>query len=133
MANKYIEGALRSYIIADENITTICGNRVYFLKAPDRVTKPYIYFFTVADSHDPMYFGKIMSGQRLIQFSCIAARNTTAIGLQLKLMERLQFASGTIQNFEIEQIKINNMRSRIDPDTNDYICDVDVIVEYYDL
>jgi hypothetical protein len=132
----YIEGAIKEYVEDAAAISAICSSRIYWLKAPDRPTLPYVVFFTVSDPHNPLYFDvdgtKIDAGQRLMQFTCIAEKNTTAVNLQYHVMNRLRFASGSINGFTVERIYIENMRQRIDPDTQHYLCDVDARVEYYD-
>jgi len=132
----YIEGAMKAYLGAATAVTDICSTRIYFAKAPDRPTLPYVIFSTVADPHQGMYFDengtKTKAGQRLMQFTCIATKNTTAVNLQQEVMNRLRYASGSIQGFTIERIMIENMRQRIDPDTQHYLCDVDARIEYFE-
>jgi hypothetical protein len=132
----YIEGAIKEYLTDATAVSSICSSRVYWAKAPDRPTIPYVYFFTVSDPHHAMYFdeddAKTKSGQRLMQFTCVAKKNTDATNLQQTVMNRLRWATGTINGFDVERIYIENMRQRIDPDTNLYLCDVDARVEYFE-
>lgn len=132
----YIEGAIKAYLGGGTAVAAICSTRIYWMKAPDRPTLPYVVFSSVSDPHQPMYFddadATTKAGQRLMQFTCVAAKNTTATNLQQEIMDKLRWASGTIQGYTIAGIYIENMRSRIDPDTKHYVCDVDARVEYYE-
>ena len=132
----YIEGAIVDHLQAGTAVAAICSTRIYWGKAPDRPTKPYVVFNSISDSHDAMYFDPddelTKSGQRLMQFTCVADKNTTAINLQKEVMNKLRWTTGTVSSHVIVTIAIENMRSRIDPDTQDYLCDVDARVEYYE-
>ena len=132
----YIEGAIKSYLGAGTAVAAICSTRIYWEKAPDRPTLPYVVFSSISDPHQAMYFDDsdvlTKSGQRLMQFSCVAEKNTDAVNLQQEVMTKLRWTSGTVASYTIITIAIENMRSRIDPETYNYICDVDARVEYYE-
>lgn len=132
----YIEGAIKAHLGAATAVTDICSTRIYFAKAPDRPTLPYVVFSTVSDPHQGMYFDenetKTKAGQRLMQFTCVATKNTTAVNLQQEVMNALRYSSGSIQGFTVERIYIENMRQRIDPNTYYYLADVDAVVEYFE-
>ena len=132
----YIEGALKKYLTDATAVSTICSTRVYHMQAPPGVTKPYVYFFRVSDPHQPMSFDesgdKTKSGQARFQFSCVSGKSIIALSLQKAVMNRLRWATGTINSYAIETILIENMRQRIDPETKDFVYDVDAICEYYE-
>ena len=132
----YIEGAIKDHLEAASAVTNICSTRIYRLKAPDRPTLPYVIFSTISDPHQPAYFDPddalTKAGQRLMQFTCVAKVNTTAVNLQQQVMNRLRWSSGSIHGFTVDNIDIENMRQRIDPDTKHYLCDVDARIEYYE-
>ena len=132
----YIEGALKKYLTDATAVSTICSARVYHMQAPPRVTKPYVFFYRVSDPHQAMYFDdtgdKTKAGQARFQFSCVSSKPIVALNLQKTVMQRLRWASGTINSYVIETISIENMRQRIDPETKDNVYDVDVICEYFE-
>jgi len=132
----YIEGAIIDHLQGGTAVAAICSDRIYWEKAPDRPTLPYVVFSSISDPHQAMYFDdsdiSTKAGQRLMQFSCVAAKNTTAANLQQEVMTKLRWTTGTVASHAIVTIAIENMRSRIDPDTQHYVCDVDARIEYYE-
>ena len=69
MAASTIEEAVRTYALADSNITNVVGNRFYFVEVEEGASLPYIYYFAVSDPHEPFAFGNTTSGQVRIQFT----------------------------------------------------------------
>jgi hypothetical protein len=132
----YIEGAIIDHLQAGTAVAAICSTRIYWEKAPDRPTLPYVVLSSIADPHQAMYFDPddvlTKSGQRLIQFTCVAEKNTDAANLQKEVMTKLRWTSGTVASYTIITIAIENMRSRFDSETQIYECDVDAVVEYYE-
>ena len=132
----YIEGALKSILQAASAVSNIVGTRVFWQRAPVRASLPCIIYFAVADPHRPLYFDpdgvKTKSGQRVFQFTCVSARNLESLGLQQAVMNTLRWAQGTTYGFTIETIGIENMRQRLDPNTDLFVCDVDAMVEYFE-
>jgi len=132
----YIEGAIIDHLQGGTAVAAICSDRIYWEKAPDRPTLPYVVFSSIADPHNAMYFDPddalTKSGQRLMQFSCVAEKNTDAANLQKEVMKKLRWTEGTVASYTIITISIENMRSDFDPDTQRYVCDVDAVVEYYE-
>jgi len=130
----YIEGMLRSILVDTAAVSDYCGNRVYFQVAPQRPSVPCIVYFAVSDLHQPMYMSGdgAEAGQRMFQFSCISEDSIEAQLLQQAVMNTLRWAQGTTYGFTIENIGIENMRQRIDPNTDLFVCDVDAIVEYFE-
>jgi hypothetical protein len=49
MPSTYIENAIRARLLADSAVAAIVSTRVYYLEAPQNVTKPYVVFFDVSD------------------------------------------------------------------------------------
>ena len=132
----YIEGAIRSILTDTAAVSTYTGSRVYWGRTPQKPTVPFIVFFCVADAHQPMYLTADGSGanmgQRMYQFSCFSDDSIEAQLLQQAVMDTVRWAQGTTYGFTIETVDIENMRQRLDPDTDLYICDVDAMVEYYE-
>ena len=135
MATK-IEGAIRSILVDTPAVGNIVGNRVYWLVTPEVPTMPLVMFFAVSDPHDAKYMtldgSGSKTGQRMFQFSCESEESLEALDLQQKVMDTLRWVQGTTYGFTIENIEIENMRQRIDPATDLFVCDVDAIVEYFE-
>jgi len=130
----YLEGALKDYLEAGTDVAAIVSTRVYWMRAPQEPTKPYIYFFRVSDPKRPAFFGSsyITAGQARFQFTCVSDENLEAMSLQDAVMKRLRWANGDIYSHTVSIVTIENMRQRLDPDTMDYLMDVDAMVEYYE-
>ena len=132
----YIEGAIIDHLQAGTAVAAICSTRIYWQKAPDRPTLPYVVFSSISDPHQALYFDPddiaTKAGQRLMQFTCVAEKNTDAVNLQKEVMTKLRWTGGIVASHLIVTIAIENMRSRIDPETYNYLCDVDARVEYYE-
>jgi len=130
----YLEGALKDYLEAGTDVAAIVSTNVYWMLAPQNSARPYIYFFRVSDPKRPMYFGSglICAGQARFQFTCVSDSNLEALSLQDAVVKRLRWANGTIYSHVVNIVTIENVRQRIDPDTMDYLMDVDAIVEYYE-
>jgi hypothetical protein len=130
----YLEGALKDYLEAGTDVTAIVSTRVYWLLAPDDPMKPYIYFFRVSDPKRPLYFGTTYTtaGQARYQFTCVSDSNLEALSLQDAVVKRLRWVQGEVYSHTMNIITIENVRQRIDPDTMDYLMDVDAMVEYYE-
>lgn len=65
MASDYIEQAVRVRLLADSNITSIVGERIYYMEVPAIVTYPYVLIQTISDPDNNMYCGKDGSNPRL--------------------------------------------------------------------
>ena len=132
----YIEGVIRSILVDTAAVNTYCSTRVYWGRAPQKPTVPFIVFFAISDLHQPMYLTADGSGgdmgQRMYQFSCISDDSIVCQLLQQAVMDTLRWAQGLTYGFTIENINIENMRQRIDPVTDLFVCDVDATVEYYE-
>lgn len=132
----YIEGAIRSILVDTAAVNTYCSSRVYWRRTPQKPTIPFIVFFAVSDLHQPLYMtldgSGAETGQRMYQFSCLSDNAIVCQLLQQAVMDTLRWAQGTTYGFTIENVDIENMRQRVDPDTDLYVCDVDAIVEYYE-
>jgi len=132
----YIEGAMRSILVDTPAVNTYSGSRVYWGRTPQKPTTPFIVFFAVSDLHQPLYMtldgSGSETGQRMFQFSCMAEDSIQVQLMQQAVMDTLRWAQGTSYGFTIENVEIENMRQRVDPTTDLFVCDVDAIVEYYE-
>lgn len=131
-----IEGAIRTYVLSSTTVSAYISSRLYWHRAPEVPTIPYVIFFGVDDPHQPMYFDedemRTKAGQRRMQFTVVDDESLRSLGIQNEIMDRLRWASGSINGFTVETIKVADMRQRIDPDTLHYLNDIDVIVEYFE-
>jgi len=91
-----IEQAIYKYLAAQSGITDLVSTRIYYVRAPQDVTAPYIVFFKVSaprvHSHDG---GSGLAFPRF-QFSCFASTYYVCKQVMEQLQTALQGYSGTM-------------------------------------
>jgi len=67
-----IEQAIKKELMAASGVTDLIGERLYYVRAPQDVTKPYVVFFKVSGSREYSHDGASELANPRFQFSCFA-------------------------------------------------------------
>lgn len=67
-----IEQAILKELLADSGITGLIGERLYYVKAPQDVTSPYVVFFKASAPREYSHDGASELARPRFQFSCFA-------------------------------------------------------------
>jgi len=91
-----IETALMTYLLAQSGITDIVDTRIYFVKAPQDVAKPYIVFFKVTSPRDHSHDGGTGLANPRFQFSIFSTTYGEAKNIATAVQTALQGYTGTM-------------------------------------
>ncbi len=67
-----IEQAIKKELMAASGVTGLISTRLYYVRAPQNVTKPYVVFFKVSSPREYSHDGASELARPRFQFSCFA-------------------------------------------------------------
>jgi len=91
-----IEQAVLKELLADSGITDLIGERLYYVKAPQDVAKPYIVFFKVSAPREYSHDGASKLARPRFQFSCFAMTYYEAKQIAEAIRVAIEAFSGTM-------------------------------------
>jgi len=90
-----IEQAIMTHLLADSSITDLVGDRVFFVKAAQDVSAPYIVFFKVTDPPQYSHDGRSLY-EPLFQFDIFDTTYSSVKEIAAVLKTSLEAYSGTL-------------------------------------
>ncbi len=91
-----IEQALHTELAGATGLTALVGERIYFRKAPQDVSKPYLVFFKVSAPREHSHDGASGLVASRWQFSCFATSYKEAKDVVQQVQAELQAFSGVM-------------------------------------
>ena len=91
-----IEQAIKRELLADSGITSLIGERLYYVKAPQNVTKPYVVFFKASGPREYSHDGASKLARPRFQFSCFATTYDQAKQIAEAIRAAIEAFSGTM-------------------------------------
>jgi len=91
-----IEQALMTYLLAQSGITSLVGQRIYFVQAPQDTETPYIVVTKVSGVREHSHDGSSHLAHPRFQFSVFATTYSSAKSIASALQTALQGYSGTM-------------------------------------
>ena len=91
-----IEQGLMTYILAQSAITALVGQRVYFVQAPQDVTKPYIVVTKISGVREHSHDGSNHLARPRFQLSAFSTTYANAKSIASALQTALQGYKGTM-------------------------------------
>ena len=91
-----IEQATLKELLADSGVTNLIGERLYYVKAPQDVTKPYVVFFKASGPREYSHNGASALARPRFQFSCFATTYYQAKQIAEAIRAAIEAFSGTM-------------------------------------
>ncbi len=101
MASSTIEEAVRVYALADTDLTTLIGQRLYWIQAEENPTLPYVTYQTISASYPGFAFDNVNAGAPRIQFSAWSEDRYVALNIGNVIKARWRWFNGTIDGVAI--------------------------------
>ena len=91
-----IEQALSKELLAVDGVTDLIAQRLYYVKAPQNVTKPYVVFFKASGPREYSHDGASNLARPRFQFSCFATIYYVAKQIAEAIRAVIEAFSGTM-------------------------------------
>jgi len=91
-----IEQAVLTELLADSGVTDLVGERIYYVKAPQDVGKPYVVFFKASAPREYSHDGASRLARPRFQFSCFATTYYEAKQIAEAIRAAIEAFSGTM-------------------------------------
>lgn len=91
-----IEQAVLKALLADSGVTGLIGQRLYYVKAPQDVAKPYVVFFKASAPREYSHDGASGLARPRFQFSCFAMTYKKAKQIAEAIRGVIEAFSGTM-------------------------------------
>jgi len=91
-----IEQAILKELLADSGTTSLIGERLYYVKAPQDVAKPYVVFFKASGPREYSHDGASELARPRFQFSCFATTYYQAKQIAEAIRVAIEAFSGTM-------------------------------------
>jgi hypothetical protein len=130
-----IEQALLTYLLTQGGLTAITSTRIYYSRAPQDVTEPYIVFFKVSSPRSHSYGGSSHLAESRFQFSIFADtyKETKDIAVQLQASLDCKTGNiGTAPGVDIGASFYDNETDLYEPETGLFHCALDFRILHYD-
>ena len=122
MPSSYIEGALRTYLRANTNISALLGDRIYIVEAPQGVVEPYAIIFMVSSNSDSITLCYNDGAEPRFQINIFTkghdeAYKTLQIGNTI--IDAIQNYNGAMDGITVDYIKAHGVQVLQDEDNED--------------
>jgi len=91
-----IEQAIKKELLADSGIKSLIGERLYYVKAPQDVAKPYVVFLKASGPREYSHDGASKLARPRFQFSCFAMTYYEAKQIAEAIRAAIEAFSGTM-------------------------------------
>jgi hypothetical protein len=130
-----IEQALLTYLLTQSGLTALVASRIYYVKAPQDVTEPYIIMLKVSSPRNHSYDGSSHLAESRFQFSIFATTYKETKDIAIQLQNALQGKTGNIgtaPGVDVGGIFYDNETDLYEVETGLFHCAVDYRVIHYD-
>ena len=106
MASSTIEEAVKVYALADASLTTLIGQRLYWIQAEDDPTLPYVTYQTISAPYNGFAFDNFNAGAPRIQFSAWSEDRYIALSIGNIIKRRWRWFNGTIDSVPVMMTEV---------------------------
>jgi hypothetical protein len=131
-AEATIQAAINAYLVADTLTHDQVADRVYWVKAPQKPTLPYMSYSVVSDPHDPHSFDKTSAGQARVQFNVYDDNKYRSDTIAKTIRNRLKRKTGNFAGKTLAAMNCQGVKVIKVPDHDIYQGTFDAMVDYYD-
>lgn len=131
MASATIEEALRYKLLNEATVTAEVSTRIFWMEATQKISLPYVTFFTVSNPYGAIAFGRTDSGTARIQVNVYSPNEREALRIGDIVRDSLDQFSGTVDGVVIESINCTGTHCLKDEDT--FQATFDAVVLYDDI
>jgi hypothetical protein len=131
----YIEQALLTELGNAAALVALVGTRIYYVRAPQDVTKPYIILTKISSVRNHAHDGSSHLAVSRFQLSIFATTYKETKDIAAQVQAALQAKSGNIGDspyVETGSILYEDETDMFESDTGLYHCAVDYMVTHYD-
>lgn len=84
-----IESSIRTYLLSKSSITDLVGQRIYYMRAPEIVTYPYIAFYVLSNPEERVEIGQ--DGSRpIFTFKAVAKDSLEVVQISNAIRSELR-------------------------------------------
>jgi hypothetical protein len=123
-----IEQSLDTLLKADTALTTITGQRIYWIKADQLITFPYLVYTIVSDTDEQFAFADNDTGRALVQFDIVS--ETKAGKAALYRVRNLLRNLRVIGTLNVKTCLPSQIREQYNPDTNKFVFSIDMEITF---
>lgn len=126
-----IENALDTYLKADVTLATLVSTRIYWMKADQTATVPYVVYSNIGDTDAQYSFGDNDTGLAKIQFDVVSSDKAKKTAMY-RIRTLMRGISGTCGGITILHSLPAGISERFNNDTQKYIftCTYDIAYHY---
>ena len=129
----YVEHALLKHLLAQSALTTLVGERIYYVNAPQDVETPYIVFFKVSATRERSLTGTSHLVTSRFQFSIFSetyyAAKQIAEQIQLALQDKNNEIIGGTGGVRVS-IQYDNEQDLYESEVGLYHVPVEYLIDY---
>jgi hypothetical protein len=126
-----IESTLRTFLLTSGTLTALIASRLYYLKAPQEVTIPYVVYMTLDDPNTKTLVGSDGANPS-ISFRIVAANATSMMAVSEALRAKIIDFTGIMGATDVYRIECQNIRDfppETDTDYFERYCDYQIAYE----
>lgn len=123
-----VEQSLDTALKANATLTAIVGQRIYWIKAEQLITVPYVVYTIVSDSDEQFAFGNTNTGHALVQFDVVGDQPSHKSALYA--IRTLLRNTKTIGTLTVHSVLPSQIRERFDITTNRYVFSIDMFITF---
>jgi hypothetical protein len=101
-----LEDALRTRLLADTEIASLIGERMFVNEAPQGIERPYVVYMVV--SLMPQYGTSCVYDEMVIQYSCFAEKYADARSVVNAIRNNIGRFSGKIGPLHVPKIRFHS-------------------------
>lgn len=123
-----VEQSLDTLLKADTALTAIVGTRIYWIKAAQLITTPYLVYTIVSDTDAAFAFADTNTGTALVQFDIVGELPSakTALYRVRTLLRNVR----TIGSLTVKYVLPSQIREQYNADTNRYVFSIDMEITF---
>lgn len=128
-----LQEMLHDYWCGQATVTTEVGYRIYWLKAPQRATMPYVTYYVTADPHLPFAFGRKDTGQAVVRVNVYDDNKTRALRISHVVRDSINHYSDTFRGLLVEAAFCDRPQVSKVYDQNMHVASFNMLVDYDDV
>ena len=129
-----LQEALHVHFVNQATVTDVVGNRIFWLRAPQETTFPYVTYMVTSDPHVPFAFGRTDAGQAVVRVNTYHKKSKVgALRIAGIVRDSINQFTGTVQGLTMEAVYCDRPQSAKVFDQNAYVSGFNMLVQYDDV
>ena len=124
-----LEQAIDTALKADAQLSALVGSNIFWLQATQGITAPYLVYQIIADTDQPLAFGKTNTGTARLQIDVVSSAKSGKAAIY-RVREILRGKNGTIGGLAIDAILPMQIRERFNEQTMRYVFSIDFDISF---